>query len=504
MYAFTKFKIPAMPGKMLLVLGLCFFAGCDRHFEDINTDPAAATDLPPQLLFSTALLQGSFNLYQSAGAEMAYASGLVQHLAAVTFNWAGDKYLYDPFNNDALFQESYRNEVRTTEALLARLDEEHRPEWANLRAVSRIWRVFIFHRLTDLYGDVPYHRAGRGALEADHYPPYDAQEEIYRDLLLELAKAAAAIDPALGGLGAEDLLFDGDLARWRRFAYSLMLRLGLRLSRADPEAARQYTLLALEGGVMHDLADGALMRRTDGPAEINQNPIGLLFQVEDNQRLCATWVDWLRSHADPRLAVFSFVQDSGPPKGLPHGYDENLLANYPGGTDLDSYSRLHPALVKVTAPTVLQTLAEVELLRAEAAVRGWTTADAGEHFARGLRAALQQWTVFGQQGVVALDSIEAYVAANPLPAQPAAALAAIHEQYWAATFLNELEAYANWRRTGVPELAPTPFAGNVTGGVTPRRLRYPQREYSVNGANLQQAIDRQGPDDFLSRVWWDR
>ena len=80
----------------------------------------------------------------------------------------------------------------------------------------------------------------------------------------------------------------------------------------------------------------------------------------------------------------------------------------------------------------------------------------------------------------------------------------IGEQYWAATFLNEYEAYANWRRTGYPAITPTDYPGNQSNSQVPRRLRYPDSEYGINGDNIQAAISRQGPDEFTTRMWWDK
>jgi hypothetical protein len=80
----------------------------------------------------------------------------------------------------------------------------------------------------------------------------------------------------------------------------------------------------------------------------------------------------------------------------------------------------------------------------------------------------------------------------------------IHTQYWASLFMNNVEVYANWRRTGYPELTPTNYPGNETGGVIPRRLRYPGSEASLNTANYTSAVQAQGPDLFLTRMWWDK
>jgi hypothetical protein len=83
-------------------------------------------------------------------------------------------------------------------------------------------------------------------------------------------------------------------------------------------------------------------------------------------------------------------------------------------------------------------------------------------------------------------------------------LKSINEQYWVVTFLNGWESYANWRRTGIPQLTPLNYPGNATGGTIPRRFTFPRNEYSTNGEHVKQAIEQQGPDAYTTRVWWDK
>ena len=99
--------------------------------------------------------------------------------------------------------------------------------------------------------------------------------------------------------------------------------------------------------------------------------------------------------------------------------------------------------------------------------------------------------------------LTAYLAAKPYDATKGLRNDS-REQYWAATLLNEYEAFSNWRRTGFPALAPTNDPGNVTGGTIPRRLIYPTGEGSTNKANYDAAVARQGANNFTTRVWWDK
>ena len=76
-------------------------------------------------------------------------------------------------------------------------------------------------------------------------------------------------------------------------------------------------------------------------------------------------------------------------------------------------------------------------------------------------------------------------------------------RYWVTTFMNGYESYANWRRCGYPKLTPTHYAGNESNGQIPRRLPYAIDEYTINKANVEQAVQQQGADNLNTRIWWD-
>jgi hypothetical protein len=155
------------------------------------------------------------------------------------------------------------------------------------------------------------------------------------------------------------------------------------------------------------------------------------------------------------------------------------------------------------APAFLVTHAQTQLLLAEAVVRGWAQGNAATLFAEGVRAHMRQLADYGANAAVPANAIEAYIQANPL--NPARAQEQINTQYWVASFLNPYEAFANFRRSGFPNLPPNPFPGrDITSEQFIRRLSYPDTEYAVNQSNVQQAISRQGADRLDTRVWWDK
>ena len=119
---------------------------------------------------------------------------------------------------------------------------------------------------------------------------------------------------------------------------------------------------------------------------------------------------------------------------------------------------------------------------------------------------MRQWALFGEEGVISTDKIEAYLVRNPFNTGGSfeEQLDQISTQKWVSLLLDNYEIFANWRRTGYPTLTPTNYPGNITGGTIPRRLIIPDSELVLNEENFMEAYNRQGVGNLLtSSVWWD-
>ena len=293
-----------------------------------------------------------------------------------------------------------------------------------------------------------------------------------------------------------------------------MLRLAMRYTKRDIGKAQAWAEKAASRGVMTSNDDNAYIlgdASTDRQTPCRNSIVMNLSYEIPNMRLSETFVGWMKSHSDPRLFVFGEntdgTTDPNATVGMPNGYDLtsqpiSSAPGYPGS--VDAYLRPRLSVIgKLNGPTFIQTYAEVELLLAEAAKRGWNVGGTAQsHYEAGVRAALMHLSQYDATGAITSAQADAYLVANPY--NDANALTQINEQYWACTFLNEYEAFANWRRTGIPALTPTTFPGDITNGQIPRRMRYPTGEYSANGNNLSAALSRQGADLNTTHVWWDQ
>ncbi|MEM8523070.1 MAG: SusD/RagB family nutrient-binding outer membrane lipoprotein [Bacteroidota bacterium] len=498
---------------ILLILAVSMTqVSCDEGFAELNTNPNAANEINPNFQFTAVQLRTSGGRYENWRASLIYTSMMIQHMSALCGYWTGDKYTYNAGYSSSLYDRAYSETVRDMQDLINTLEEGKAGDQTML-GMARIWRTVIFHRLTDMYGDVPYSEAGKGFLEGIDFPKYDQQQDIYNDMLNELEQGIAQLGG--GGFGGADLLYGGDVDKWRRFGNSMMLRLGMRLSEVDAGAAQSWVSKAISGGIMNSSDDDAFIQHTRGPEGVNQNGIGEVLDKsngfgDDCPRLSATFVNGMLSTGDPRLDIIGQLPASGSGihNGMPNGLDATTILDNPTGTNTDDFDRVNPLLVLVESPMFFMTHAEVEFLQAEAALRGWSSGNAAAHYAAGIESAMNLYSKY--DGSLAIDggAVSSYIASNPLSGDMEEAMSQIGWQYWVATFLNEYESYSNWRRTGYPELTPVNYPGNVTGGTIPLRLAYSQGE-TTNNPNFEEARTRQGlPTDYASMmtipVWWDK
>jgi len=505
---------------ILIFMASFSIISCDTNFEEINVDPTTATGIDLQYKFPSAILYVAGQRYESWRANLIYQSTMIQHIANTEGYWNGDKYTYSAGYAEAFWTAQYPQGVKSLEDMKAQLETAQDTTSAEY-AMVRILRVFQYQRLTDLYGDVPYSEAGRAYIDGDLRPAYDAQEDIYADMLTELNESAQLLGTGTSTLGNADILFGGDQSKWKKWAYSLMLRLGLRMTKVDPAAAQEWAERAIAGGVMQSNDDIAYVIHEEGNG-IVQNGNGEVFTADGTPRMSKTFIDFLQG--DPRLTVLASLpadtgelDGSGNPilrtneervdpsaqRGLPNGLDATLLRAATGETNTQAYSepnRLY--ITSEAAPMFFQTYAEVEFMLAESAVR-WSSGDgdAAGHYAAGVEAAMKFLELYSPDAAISDTAIADYLQANPYDVSNA--LEQINNQYWAATFLNEYESYANWRRTGFPTLIPVNYPGNVTNGTIPRRLTYLSSEPLTNGENYNAAVASQGPDLLTTRMWWD-
>lgn len=515
---------------------------CTENLDLLNTDPtkASSATFDPNLLLPSAQYE-NVNGVAGYNGPILFQSMWVQILASTTSGAANyysnaDKYVISGNTSD--YQQRTWNINYKAASYAYEMEQltKGNANLVNLNSIAIIMQAQALSTIADTYGDIPYTQALM-AKSGTTLPVYDSQESVYKSLLTRLETATAALNASSPIATNDAYPYKGNVAQWKKFGYSLMLKLAMRLTKADAGTAKTYAEKAAAAGVFSSVSDDAYVLTDDSKGFTNSNGQALTTLADIYQvRWSKTLIDYLKATNDPRLSKVAEVPAAGlaanqtaegtsnstpsAQLGLPNGYDLNGGAtdiskspNYPGATGsgadvtpIGKYSRPTNIYRNRSAPLFVLTYAEVELLLAEAATRGFNVGGtAAQHYKNGVVAGIQSLAKFGAGGTIDATTATTYADANPLVA--ANALKQINEQYWATTglLMNFSEAWNNWKRSGFPVLTPVNYVGNFSGGQIPRRQPYPTGEGALNTANYQAAAAKlSGGDNWVSRVWWDK
>lgn len=485
-------------------------ASCDKGFEEMNTNPNALTDPAVKSMFTLAEIYVDGQDFSNTRGNNIYAAQIVQHFSSL--GGSGSKYTYSSEYSAALFGESYGKGLNQIYQLLSVLDNT--PENSNMIQALRIMKVLMFQKLTDTYGDVPYFEAVKGYNGNIFSPKYDTQEAIYNDLLKELDEAGTALDASKPFAGNADLYYQSDVARWKKLANSVMLRVAMRLSKVNPAKAKEFVEKAYSKGVFASNDDSLVLKHDAGPVGVKTNPITSswvrndLNGGESNIKFSKTFIDLLKNTNDPRLRIYAKLEATGDNNPANQQGLANDAKEFPGG-DKKLFSDPNTSTVlRLDAPTLIMSYAEVQFLLAEASVRGWNVGGSAQaYYENGVKAAMNILTIFGDK-VPAVTTAEynAYITTYPFKSAGTEAqkIEQIITQKWIVLLFNGFEAFSEYRRTGYPVLVPVNDPSGETQGTIPRRLIYDQSELLTNAANYKEAIQRQGLDLMTTRIWWDK
>ncbi|PSL35761.1 SusD/RagB family nutrient-binding outer membrane lipoprotein [Chitinophaga ginsengisoli] len=497
--------------KIFLLAGL--LSACTHDFSETNTNENNPTSVTPDLLLS-GVIRNMMN--QQVNSAWGIGNIVVQHHAKIQFV-NEDRYLWGEQNGtwDAVY-----NNYRNLQNILRAVGTDSTSPYLGVALVLKSW---MFAQVTDAYGDVPYSQAGRANLEGIYQPEYDKQEDVYTGILKDLRIANALLVKARPNLEG-DILYGGGataIVKWRKLANSLRLRYLLRLSKQKDVSAEMTSILA-------DAATYPVFTGNEDNAELkylsaapNQWPMYTARVGSfDEFRVSQTLVDRLTTLGDPRLKVFGRPTQksvaAGTPviSGIPNGLNDADALKYNGG--VQGVSRvgytfaclvcndIGQAPPDPAAPrALLMTYAELEFTLAEARERNMiTTGDAATYYANGITANFNYWKsiVPAQYGIdVTMPANYLTQATVAYTGAQAEKLAKIALQKWIAYYFNGLEAWFDWKRTGMPAIVPGP--SNLNDNKVPVRFIYPQKEQSLNGTNRNTAVSRQGADDLNTRPW---
>ncbi|MDL2244708.1 SusD/RagB family nutrient-binding outer membrane lipoprotein, partial [Parabacteroides sp. OttesenSCG-928-J18] len=212
---------------LLFSLIVLLSGGCTSAFEEMNVNPngpddVSASTLLPRTIIETAKIQ-----------DLRPAGFFVQFFAQNNYI-VEDRYRFPDNDMLSLWEGCYIRVLKNAKIIH---EKSVYLENRNMEAVAEIISVNAYHTLTDVYGDIPYSEAllsNQGITN----PKYDKQSDIYPDLLRRLESANDLLSSGNGKIDG-DILFDGDVQKWKIYANSLSLRIAMRMSNVEPQKARE-------------------------------------------------------------------------------------------------------------------------------------------------------------------------------------------------------------------------------------------------------------------------
>lgn len=496
MRTFTYFSVLIL----LLVLGSC------KDFEEININPNNPDVVPPEMLLPP-IISGAVNTATASGGSR--AGQFVQHIA-----YLGGMSEEDGRYNltGASFREEWNGAMRLMKdvnqlRLLAK--ENQLPQY---EAVALVCKVYILSVMSDAYGDIPYNEAGMGDVAGLEFPNYQSQQEVYSLMLADLEQANQLLknaDPAL--TINRDILYNGNLNAWRKFANTLKVRILMRESAKVDVGSAVAAIFnnATEYPVFESVEDQATLVYNNNADLyrwfiLNPPADGSGVNFDGNDRVSETMVNMLQEVEDPRLKIYV-----APTKNSYNAHRSNPTAPYvyrgqraglsaleqqalyqQTGLNKDDFSVIGKRIRKENRAFLL-TYSELLFLKAEAIVRNMgVQGDAAAVYLDALAASLAKWPQVGQasnEETPYISSAEAasFLTHDDVILQGERALQQLAEQQWVDAFLNGYEGWASWRRTGYPKLQPGPSV------LAPIPVRYVYSDNEQNNPNLIKWVNEQ-------------
>ncbi len=496
---------------LFIVISSLTFSSCEKRWEEMNSDPNRLTDLPDEYLFTNAV-RGAF--HSGGGLVNIDYAGQYSHIF-IGNAWRREIDKYNAFNlpddiSEIVFKDIYQGPIRNSiETLL--LTEEGKYKNEMRHAQAQVIYVISFTKLTDMFGDVPYFEGGMGKYGI-HKPNYDKQEDIYSDMVSTLASSIQTLnngnqaDAYPSGI---DPIYDGDIDKWIRLANSVRLRLSLRALKADFE---KYSIIideCLSEKLIEENSQNATLTTWDSNDGSLYNPwYGNILDYQGGI-YPLLWSDFfielLEDSNDPRLSFFATKNRDGEYLGMPNGLvDQHASLPSFATWDKSNTSRPTEEFFAKDQPIYLFTASEIWLMKAELALADPGIGDPNILYQKGVELNMTQWNIDQTQISDYLEN----QADGQLSGSVDDKMELIATQLYISHIPNTLESWSTIRRTGYPVI-PQRTAENLSKGITdgymPLRIGYPSTvELTVNGENLQLAIDRMGEEERIDiPLWWD-
>ncbi|SMB84695.1 hypothetical protein SAMN00120144_3418 [Hymenobacter roseosalivarius DSM 11622] len=478
--------------------------GCKKDdFLNVNTDPNRPLTVPPSVLLTGVQATTGFAVGNDLGRVTAL---LIQHTAGI----ANQPRTYDTYQLRGSYdnqwnQELYGGGLNQSQQIINNTQDTS-PVYAGF---AKLLKAYNFAFTTDLWGDVPYSQALQGNLATPNLQPrFDKQEDIYKgNAQLEIQSLFDLVREGLADLdkpsalkpGADDLVYKGDIAKWKQFGNTLLLKLANTISVKEPALATAVIKEVLAKGPSAIITSNANDFQVPyGTSVGNQNPFYAYNYVTrpDDQMLSQRFLDSLRVLRDPRLPLFFTTTPANSAAtttavGIFTGYDNAGTAPVPIRANRSRYNA-YVVGASGEAPVRIITNFQRAFILAEYYLSQNDLVNAQKLFQEGITASMTK---------AGVTDITKYFTDNPkvvtLAGDNKRMLNQIITQKWIAWVGNGYEAYNDYRRTGYPRLAIVTNPSSESPTSIPSRLFYPNTEITANSTNIPT------PQPLTTElVWW--
>ncbi len=471
----------------LLVVIVATIMSC-KKLDTLNEDTKSATKVPSATLFSNAM-KNLLDQETTPSVNSNVFRAFSQYWTETTYT---DECNYDVLNRkipDYEFRTIYRDVLADLKEAKRVSDGESEVVSTaavkkNRAAITEILTVYAYQRLVDIFGNIPYDQS----LDISNVlPVYDDAKTIYAKLFVRLDAAIADLNTSEASFGDADLIYAGDVASWKTFAYSLKLKMGITVADVTELDPAGKITSAVTGGVFTSASESASFQYLGASPNTNPVYVELVASGRHDWVATNTMVDIMDTLNDPRMNDY---------------FDSNMGAGvYLGGTygasnTYANFTHITPTVQDPTRVSLLLDYTEVQFYLAEAAARGLIGGSAETYYNEGITSSILYWGGTSAEATVyLLNPAVAYTTA------PGTYKQKIAVQAWIAYYDRGLIGWTTWRRLDAPILNPPPGKTNAD---IPTRFTYPIGEQTLNGANYTAAAAAVGGDKLTTKLFWDK